>query len=61
MVTAKSPLVTSKLGFLVTTSAQLWAALAPKKKGNIVYPKVIDHGLNELNGLNEFLDFTEFI
>ncbi len=55
------PLVTTKLGFLVTTSAQLWAALAPKKKRNIVYPKVIDHGLNELNGLNEFLEFNEFI
>ena len=55
------PLVTTKLGFWVTTSAQLWAALAPKKKRNIVYPKAIHHGPNELNGLSEFLEFNEFI
>ena len=62
MVTAKSPLVTSKLGFLVTTSAQLRAALTPKKKErNILYSKVSAHGLNELNGLHEFLEFIELI
>ena len=61
VVTAKSPLVTYKLRFLVTASAQLWAALAPEEKRNIVYSKVVDHGLNELNGLNEFIEVTEFI
>ena len=74
LVTTNSILVTSKLGILVTTSVQLWPALAPEEKNHPTSRFAAQDSpqaelrpswlatsrIAALNGLNEFIEFIEF-